>query len=106
GRTGRLFACERLGLAPDLLVLAKSLANGLPLSAVVGRADVMDAAPPGGIGGTFGGNPVACAAALGVLETIERDGLLERAETLGARTAARFAGFMERFPFVGDARGV
>ncbi len=106
GRTGRLFACERLGLSPDLLVLAKSLANGLPLSAVVGRAEVMDATPPGGIGGTFGGNPVACAAALGVLDTLERDGLLARAETLGARTAARFEAFLRRFPFVGDARGL
>ncbi len=106
GRTGRLFACERLGLSPDLLVLAKSLANGLPLSAVVGRAEVMDATPPGGIGGTFGGNPVACAAALGVLDALEGDGLLARAEALGARTASRFAGFLERFPFVGDARGL
>ena len=64
GRTGRMFACEHLDLDPDLVVLAKSMSNGFPLGAVVGRAEIMDAVPPGGLGGTFGGNPVACAAAL------------------------------------------
>lgn len=106
GRTGRLFACEHLDLRPDLLVLAKSLANGLPLSAVVGRAELMDAPQPGGLGGTFGGNPVACEAALGALEALLEDGLLEAAAALGARAAARFAGFVQRFACVGDARGL
>lgn len=106
GRTGRMFGCEHSGLRPDLVVLAKSMSNGFPVSAVVGRAALMDAPQPGGLGGTFGGNPVACAAGLGAIETIEEEGLLVRAEALGARTAARFGGFAARFPFVGDARGL
>jgi 4-aminobutyrate aminotransferase/(S)-3-amino-2-methylpropionate transaminase len=105
-RTGRMFACEHAAIAPDLVCLAKSLANGLPLSAVVGRAEIMDAAPPGGLGGTFGGNPVACEAALGAIETIERDGLVARAEEIGELTAKRFAGFLARFAHVGDVRGL
>ena len=83
GRTGRMFACERVGLEPDLVCLAKSLSNGFPLSAVVGRAAIMDAVQPGGLGGTFGGNPVSCAAALGAIETLEQDGLVDRAEAIG-----------------------
>ena len=106
GRTGKMFACEHTGLQPDLVVLAKSLSNGLPLSAVVGRAELLDAVPPGSLGGTFGGNPVACAAALGAIETLEKDGLVARAAALGARTASRFDAFVQRFPFVGEARGV
>lgn len=105
-RTGRMFACEHAGIAPDLVCLAKSLANGLPLSAVVGRAELMDAAPPGGLGGTFGGNPVACEAALGAIETIEQGGFVARAEAIGGQVAARFAEFLARFPHVGDARGL
>src|SRR6185312_14665824 len=99
GRTGRWFACEHLDLDPDLLVLAKSMSNGLPLGAVVGRADLMDAVPPGGLGGTFGGNPVACAAALAAITTLEEDGLVARAGALGAAVAARFAAWQPRFPF-------
>jgi 4-aminobutyrate aminotransferase/(S)-3-amino-2-methylpropionate transaminase len=106
GRTGRMFASGLLGIEPDLVCLAKSLSNGFPLSAVVGRAALMDAPQPGGLGGTFGGNPVACAAALGAIETIERDGLLARAEILGATVEKRFADFARRFPFVGEQRGV
>jgi 4-aminobutyrate aminotransferase/(S)-3-amino-2-methylpropionate transaminase len=106
GRTGRMFACERIGITPDLVCLAKSLSNGLPLSAVVGRADVMDAAEPGGLGGTFGGNPISCAAALGVIETIEQDGLAARAESIGATVAARFEQLAARFSFIADVRGV
>jgi len=106
GRTGRLFACEHLTLEPDLLVLAKSMSNGFPLGAVVGRAEVMDAVPAGGLGGTFGGNPVACAAALAAIETIEADGLVERARVLGVRTASRFVGFQKRFPFIREVRGL
>jgi 4-aminobutyrate aminotransferase/(S)-3-amino-2-methylpropionate transaminase len=106
GRTGRLFACERVGLAPDLVCLAKSLSNGLPLSAVVGRAEIMDAAQPGALGGTFGGNPISCAAALGAIETIEQDGLAARAEAIGAQVAARFERLAARYPFIADVRGI
>jgi 4-aminobutyrate aminotransferase/(S)-3-amino-2-methylpropionate transaminase len=83
GRTGRLFAFEHAGIAPDLVTVAKSLAGGLPLSGVVGRAAIMDAPAPGGLGGTYGGNALACAAALGVLDAFEQDGLLARAQVLG-----------------------
>lgn len=106
GRTGRMFASEGAGLAPDLVCLAKSLSNGFPLAAVVGRAAIMDAPQPGGLGGTFGGNPIACAAALGAIETLEQDGLLARAAHLGAAVERRFAALAERFTFVGEARGV
>ncbi len=106
GRTGRMFACEHSGITPDLMCLAKSLSNGFPLSAVVGRAALMDAPPPGGLGGTFGGNPVACAAALGAIETIEQDGLCERANAIGAAVGRSFADFVGRFECVGDTRGV
>jgi 4-aminobutyrate aminotransferase/(S)-3-amino-2-methylpropionate transaminase len=106
GRTGAMFASGWAGLEPDLLCLAKSLSNGFPLSAVVGRAALMDAVQPGGLGGTFGGNPVACEAALGALETLEAENLPGRAAALGAAIERRFAAFAERFPFVGDARGV
>jgi 4-aminobutyrate aminotransferase/(S)-3-amino-2-methylpropionate transaminase len=106
GRTGRRFASEWSGFEPDLICLAKSLSNGFPLSAVVGRAPLMDAVHPGGLGGTFGGNPVACEAALGAIETHERLELAARARALGEIIERRFAAFLERFPFVGDARGV
>ena len=105
-RTGAMFACEHTGLEPDLVTLAKSLSNGLPLGAVVGRADIMDAVQPGGLGGTFGGNPVACAAALGAIETIETEGLVARARAIGETAGRRFEAFQARFEFVGDARGV
>jgi len=105
GRTGRMFACEGIDLAPDLVCLAKSLSNGFPLAAVVGRAAVMDAPQAGGLGGTFGGNPVACAAALGAIEALE-DGLLARAVAIGATVERRFARCVERFAFVAEARGV
>jgi 4-aminobutyrate aminotransferase/(S)-3-amino-2-methylpropionate transaminase len=106
GRTGRMFACDRIGIAPDLVSLAKSLSNGLPLSAVVGRADVMDAAEPGGLGGTFGGNPISCAAALGAIETIEQDGLAARAESIGATVAECFERLASRYSFIADVRGI
>ncbi len=88
-RTGRMFGIEHSGVEPDLIAIAKSLAAGLPLSGVVGRAAVMDAAEPGGLGGTYGGNPLACAAALAVLEVIEQEKLLARADALGQRMKAR-----------------
>jgi 4-aminobutyrate aminotransferase/(S)-3-amino-2-methylpropionate transaminase len=106
GRTGRMFGCERVGIEPDLVCLAKSLSNGFPLSAVVGRAAVMDAVHPGGLGGTFGGNPVACAAALGAIETMKEEDLPRRAEAIGAVVARRFEDAVQRFPFVAEARGV
>jgi len=106
GRTGRMFACEHYGLEPDLLTMAKSLAGGLPLSAVTGRAEIMDSAQVGGLGGTYAGNPVACAAALAAVELIERERLPERAAKIGAEVERRFQCFLERFPFVGDARGL
>ena len=108
GRTGRMFACqhEPLALDPDLVVLAKSMSNGFPLGAVVGRAEILDAVPMGGLGGTFGGNPVACAAALAAITTIEEDGLVQRAQALGAATSARFQALQQRFPFIREVRGL
>ena len=106
GRTGKMFASEHYGLEPDLVTMAKSLAGGLPLSAVTGRADVMDSAQVGGLGGTYAGNPVACAAALAAIEFIEKNRLPERAAAIGRAVESRFRGFLERFPFVGDARGL
>jgi 4-aminobutyrate aminotransferase/(S)-3-amino-2-methylpropionate transaminase len=106
GRTGRMFAIEHTDVEPDLLLLAKSLAGGLPLAAVVGRAEVMDAPQPGGLGGTYGGNPVACAAALAVLEIFEREALVERANALGLMALERMRGWQARFPLVGDVRGL
>jgi 4-aminobutyrate aminotransferase/(S)-3-amino-2-methylpropionate transaminase len=106
GRTGKMFACDHYGLEPDLLTLAKSLGGGLPISAVTGRADVMDAAQVGGLGGTYVGNPVACAAALAAIDFIESRRLPERAEAIGRAVEDRFRGFLEQFPFIGDARGL
>lgn len=106
GRTGRLFAGERLGIEPDLVCLAKSLAAGLPLSAVVGRADVMDAAAEGNVGGTYVGNPLACAAALRVLDLMASERLPERAERLGALLMDRLRAMRDRYPLIGDVRGL
>ncbi len=86
--------------------MAKSIAGGLPLGAVTGRADVMDAPGPGGLGGTFAGNPVACAAALAVLDVFREERLVERTVELGERTRARLLGWQSRFPWIGDVRGV
>jgi 4-aminobutyrate aminotransferase/(S)-3-amino-2-methylpropionate transaminase len=106
GRTGSLFACEQLGVTPDLLVLAKGLANGLPLSAVVGRADIMDAVGTGGVGGTYAGNPVACAAALAVMEKFADPATLAHAQELGRLLAARLDAWTRRFPRIGQHRGL
>lgn len=106
GRTGRMFAIEHFGVEPDLLLTAKSLAGGLPLAAVVGRAEIMDAPAPGGLGGTYGGNPVACAAALAVIEVFEREGLVERAQRIGAMAMERMRGWQQRFELIGDVRGL
>ena len=106
GRTGALFACERYGIVPDILIAAKSIAGGFPLASVTGRAEIMDAPGVGGLGGTFGGNPVACAAALAVLETIESENLSERASKLGDRLEARAREWKKRWPLIGDIRGL
>ena len=105
-RTGALFASERLGLDPDLIVMAKSLSGGLPLAAVTGRAEMMDAPGPGGLGGTFAGNPAACEAALAVLETIEAENLCARANHLGEIFRRRAAQWQSRWELVGEVRGL
>lgn len=105
GRTGALFAVEHEGVAPDLLVMAKSLAGGEVLSAVTGRAELMDALDPGSLGGTYGGNPMACRAALAALDIMTRPGFLERARAVGERTRARFEELQRRFPLIGEVRG-
>ena len=104
-RTGDLFACDDEGVVPDLIVTAKGIAGGLPLAAVTGRAEIMDAPHAGGLGGTYGGNPIACAAALAVIETIENDGLVDRARQIGATMTERLGALQERDPRVGDLRG-
>ena len=105
-RTGAMFACERFGLQPDLILTAKSLGGGLPLAAVTGRAEIMDAAGPGGLGGTFAGNPVSCAAGLAVIESIEKHGLCRRAEELGQKFLSRARAWQRRWPLIGDVRGL
>jgi len=105
GRTGTLFAIEASGVAPDILITAKSLAGGLPLSSITGRAEIMDAPGPGGLGGTFGGNPVALAAAHAVLDQMERGEILARARSIGEAFSARAARWRERFPVIGEIRG-
>jgi 4-aminobutyrate aminotransferase/(S)-3-amino-2-methylpropionate transaminase len=106
GRCGAMFACERYGIEPDLVTMAKSLAAGMPLSAVTGRAELMDVPEVGGIGGTYGGNPVACAAANAVLDIFESEDLTERANAIGATTMAILSGLTERHDFVARARGL
>ncbi|MGB8653620.1 MAG: 4-aminobutyrate--2-oxoglutarate transaminase [Candidatus Acidiferrales bacterium] len=105
-RTGRMFASEHYGITPDLLVSAKSLAAGLPLAAVTGRAEIMDAPGAGGLGGTYGGNPLACAAALASIETIEQENLIARAESLGRCFESLARDWKKRFPLIGDVRGL
>jgi 4-aminobutyrate aminotransferase / (S)-3-amino-2-methylpropionate transaminase / 5-aminovalerate transaminase len=106
GRSGGMFACERYGIDPDILVSAKSIGGGLPLAAVTGRAEIMDAPGVGGLGGTFGGNPLSCAAALAAIETIERENLSGRAESLGQKFDSRAREWRHRFPLVGESRGI
>ena len=95
-RTGRMFGIEHSGIAPDLITVAKSLGGGFPLSGVIGRDDLMDAVDPGGLGGTYAGSPVACAAALAVLDVIEEEGLIERAKVLGKRVVEQLRAFSAR----------
>ncbi len=106
GRTGTLFAMEHFGVAPDITTVAKSLAAGMPLSAVVGRKELMDAVHPSGIGGTYGGNPIACEAALAVLDIFKTENLLQKAKRLGDTLRTRLDAFKEQFDIVGDVRGL
>jgi 4-aminobutyrate aminotransferase/(S)-3-amino-2-methylpropionate transaminase len=106
GRTGKLFASEHYDLVPDIIVTAKSLAGGLPLAAITGRADVLDAPHVGGLGGTYGGNPLACAAALAVLDIMETEGLPARAARMGDRIRARFCQWAAAHTSIGDVRGM
>src|ERR671910_1027192 len=105
-RTGTLFAIEQSGVEPDLIIVAKSIAAGLPLSGVLGKAEILDAAHDGAVGGTYVGNPVAQAAALAVLGVIDEEGLCERAVAIGDTLRARMLAWQERFPAVGDVRGL
>src|SRR5258708_3946845 len=106
GRTGKLFACEHYGVEPDILVTAKSLGGGLPLGAVTGRAEIMDAPGVGGLGGTFAGNPLSCAAANAVLDVFERGDLLSRADSIGERFQKRAQEWKRRFEIIGEVRGL
>jgi 4-aminobutyrate aminotransferase / (S)-3-amino-2-methylpropionate transaminase / 5-aminovalerate transaminase len=106
GRTGRFFACEHYGVEPDLVCVAKSIAMGLPLSGVLGRAEIMDAGSPGAVGGTYVGNPVAQAAALAVLDVFESEGLVERSGQIGEVVRGRMLSWQERWPVIGDVRGL
>jgi 4-aminobutyrate aminotransferase/4-aminobutyrate aminotransferase/(S)-3-amino-2-methylpropionate transaminase len=106
GRTGKLFASEHYGLVPDLITTAKSLGGGLPLAAVTGRADVMEAPQVGGLGGTYGGNPLACAAALAVLDVMEEERIPARAARMGEQIRSRFCEWAARHACIGDVRGL
>jgi len=106
GRTGKMFACEHFGVEPDVITLSKSLGAGVPISAVVGRAEVMDAPEKSEVGSTFGGSPLGCAAALAVIEKIERENLLQKAEEIGEVMQARLRSLQERVPLIGDVRGL
>jgi 4-aminobutyrate aminotransferase / (S)-3-amino-2-methylpropionate transaminase / 5-aminovalerate transaminase len=106
GRTGKLFAMEHWGVEPDMVVIGKSLAAGMPIAAVVGKAELLDSVHVGGLGGTYSGNPVACAAALAVLDVFETEGMLEKSVALGEKLAARFTSWQERFNMVGELRGL
>ena len=105
-RTGRMFAVEHDGVAPDLMIIAKSMGAGMPISGVVGRADIMDAPAPGTLGGTYSGNPVACAAALAVLDLFEQEDYAARSREIGHAITTRFLKLQERFPMIGDVRGL
>ncbi|MBA2666911.1 MAG: 4-aminobutyrate--2-oxoglutarate transaminase [Trueperaceae bacterium] len=106
GRTGRLWAVEHAGVVPDLVVSAKSLAAGMPVAAVVGRADIMDAPHPGGLGGTYSGNPLACVAALAAIDAITAPGFLARARDVGERLRAHLERLAESTPTIGEVRGL
>jgi len=105
-RTGQMFAVQHDDVEPDLMIIAKSMGAGMPISGVVGRAEVMDAPPPGTLGGTYSGNPVACAAALAVLDIYEKEDLAARSREIGKTVTARFLKLQQQFPIIGDVRGL
>ena len=104
-RTGHMFAVEEEGVVPDMVVTAKGIAGGLPLAAVTGRADVMDSVHASGLGGTYGGNPIACAAALGAIETMEEENLVERAQHIGEILGSSLRALAKKYPVIGEVRG-
>ena len=104
-RTGKLFAVEHEGMAPDMIITAKGIAGGLPLSAVTARAEIMDSSHVGGLGGTYGGNPIACAAALAAIETIEEENLVDRAAHIGRILFETLNALKVQYPIIGDVRG-
>jgi len=104
-RTGKLFAVEHEGMAPDMIITAKGIAGGLPLSAVTARAEIMDSSQVGGLGGTYGGNPIACAAALAAIETIEEEKLVDRAAHIGKILFESLNALKAQYPIIGDVRG-
>jgi len=104
-RTGQWFACEDEGVEPDLITTAKGIAGGLPLAAVTGRAEVMDEIHPSGLGGTYGGNPIACAAALGAIETIKSEKLVDRANAIGKIMVDALSAMQKKYPVIGEIRG-
>jgi 4-aminobutyrate aminotransferase/(S)-3-amino-2-methylpropionate transaminase len=106
GRTARMFAIEHYEVAPDIIITAKSIGGGLPLSAITGKAEIMDHPQVGGLGGTFAGNPVACRAALAVIEQFEKKKLLQKGEEIGKKVIKRFREFYEEYSIVGDVRGL
>jgi len=106
GRTGTLFASEQLGIEYDIILTAKSIASGLPISAITGKADIMDTPQVGGLGGTYGGNPLACAAALATIEMFEKEDLLSNAKRTGKIIQEAFLQFKEKFSCIGDVRGL
>jgi len=106
GRTGKLFACEHYDVVPDLIVSAKSLGAGMPIGAVTGRAEIMDSAHPGGIGGTYGGSPVACAAAVAALNMLRQPEFLAHANQLAGTIRKQMESWKRKYPIVGDVRGL
>ncbi len=105
-RTGRMFAIEHAGVEPDLMTIAKSVAGGVPISAVIGKAPIMDAPPPGGLGGTFAGSPLGCAAGLATLDVIREENLVDRARVIGERLVSRLKAMQERLACIGEVRGL
>jgi 4-aminobutyrate aminotransferase/(S)-3-amino-2-methylpropionate transaminase len=105
-RTGKWFASEHFGIEPDLITMAKSMGGGMPIAAVTGRAEIMDAPGVGGLGGTYCGHPASCAATLAAIETIEKDGLMARSTAIGKRFEARARGWQQKWPLIGEVRGL
>lgn len=106
GRTGKMFAMEHFDVVPDLMTLSKSIAAGIPISAVTGRAEIMDAPSPGEVGGTYAGSPLGCVAALKVIEMFEQEAIPERANAIGERIVTRFTQLQQKYPVIGDVRGL